>query len=177
MKALGLADLLIVPAGGVVDGARRVDVCDLLGYTSCIKLPPAFVKGHPHGDARAVVQKLDHLVELGLVFYSALEVLSCEKLVVFIAQVYSGNERRGDDCRIVAAAAVYHVLPDEHAEPVAVIVPAQGLNLDVFAQHVKAHVLRRLDIEDECLIGRGGVHSVGPVALVEQTVVEIGLAV
>ena len=177
MKAFCIADLLIVPAGGVVNCARRVDIRDLIGDAGCVELAPALVEGYPHGDARAVVQKLYHLVELCFVFDPALEIPAREQLMVFVAQMYAGDERRGDHGRVIAAAAVYHVLPDEHAEPVAVIIPAQGLDLYVLAQHVKAHVLRCLDIEDKRFVGWSGVHSVGPVALIEQPVVEIRSAV
>ena len=47
----------------------------------------------------------------------------------------------------------------------------------MLAQHVKAHVLGGLNVKNESLIRRSGVHTVGPVALIEQTVVEIRLAV
>ena len=115
--------------------------------------------------------------ELGFVFDAAFKILAREKLVIFIAQMNSGDERRGNNSRIIAAAAVYHILPHEHSEPVAVIVPAQRLDLYVLAQHIKAHVLGGLNVKNERLIRRGGVHAVGPVALIEQTVVEIRLAV
>ena len=47
----------------------------------------------------------------------------------------------------------------------------------MLAQHVKAHVLGRLNVENERLVARCGVHAVGPIALIEQTVVEIRLSV
>ena len=47
----------------------------------------------------------------------------------------------------------------------------------MLAQHVKAHLLGGLNVKDERLIRRGGVHAVGPVALIKQTVVKVGLAV
>ena len=106
-----------------------------------------------------------------------LHVVTGEQLVVFVAQVHAGDERCGDDDGVILPAAVYHVLPHEHAQPVAVIVPAQRLDLYVLAQHVKAHVLGRLNVENERLVARCGVHAVGPIALIEQTVVEIRLSV
>jgi len=177
VQTLGFTDLLIVPAGGVINGARRVCVSYLFGDSCRVELPPAFVERHPHCNARAVIQKLDHFVELGFVFDAAFKILAREKFVIFIAQMNSGDERRGNNSRIIAAAAVYHILPHEHSEPVAVIVPAQRLDLYVLAQHIKAHVLGGLNVKNERLIRRGGVHAVGPVALIEQTVVEIRLAI
>ncbi len=161
----------------MVDGASGICISDLLGDSRSVELSPALVERYPHCNARAIVQKLDHFIEFCFIFHAAFEILAREELVVFVADVNAGDERGGNNGRIIAAAAVYHVLPYEHAEPVAVIVPAQRFDFYVLAQHVKAHVLGGLNVKDERLIRRSGVHAVGPVALIEQTVVEIRLAV
>ena len=93
VQALGLTDLLIVPAGGVVDGARWVCVCNLFGDSCSVELSPALVERYPHCNARAIVQKLDHFIELGFVFHAAFEILAREELVVFVADVNAGDER------------------------------------------------------------------------------------
>ena len=77
----------------------------------------------------------------------------------------------------IAPAAVRHVLPDEHPQAVAVVVPAVGLDLHVLAQGVEAHRLGRGDVEGERRVAGRGVEPVGPPALVEQAVHEIGLPV
>ena len=47
----------------------------------------------------------------------------------------------------------------------------------MLAQHVKAHLLGGLNVKDERLIRRGGVHAVGPVALIQDTHEETGLVI
>ena len=69
----------------------------------------------------------------------------------------AGDERRGDRQQIVLSAAGGHVLPDEHAQPVAVIIPAHGLNFDVLAQHIEAQPLHERNIIDQRLVRRRGV--------------------
>ena len=87
------------------------------------------------------------------------------------------DEGRGDREKVVCSTAVYHVLPDEHAEAVAVIVPAHGLNFDVLAEHVEAHVLHELNIEHHRVVARRSVESVREVSLIEHAVLEIRSAV
>ena len=89
----------------------------------------------------------------------------------------AGDQRGRDDKGTVVPAAAGHILPDQHAEPVTVVIPAQGLHLDVLAQHVEAAVFGRLNVKDQGLVRRRGVEPVRPVALIQQAVVEIGLAV
>ena len=74
----------------------------------------------------------------------------------------------------VAAAAVDDVLPDQHADPVAVGVPAQRLDLRVLAQHREAERLHRLDVVDHRLVAGRGDQPVGPVPLVEHADVRDG---
>ena len=87
------------------------------------------------------------------------------------------DEGRGDGEKVIFPAAVYHVLPDEHADAVAVIIPAHRLDLDVLAEHVEAHVLHELDIEHHRVVARRGVEPVGEVPLVKNAVLEIRPAV
>ena len=177
VQALGLTDLLVVPAGGVVYRSCAVKVPDKLCDTGGVKLTPALVERYPHRDAGAVVELMQHLEKLNLVLLSARLVLSGEQLVAIVLEVDARHERGGDDDGVVLAAAVYHVLPHEHTEAVAVIVPAHGFDLYVLAQHIKAHVLCGLNVEDQRLVTRRGVHTVGPVALIQKSVVEKGLVV
>ena len=177
MQALGVADILIVPAGGVIDGACWVNAHYLCRDPCRVKLPPTLVKGYPHGYAGAIIESLYHFVELGFVSGAALHVVAGKELVVSVAEVDACDEGSGDDDGVIFAAAVYHVLPDQHSQPVAVIVPAQRLDLYMLTQHIKAHILCRLNVKNHRLVARCGVHTVRPVALIEQTVVEVGLAV
>ena len=87
------------------------------------------------------------------------------------------DEGRGDGEKVIFPAAVYHVLPDEHAEAVAVIVPAQRLDFDVLAEHVEAQVLHELNVKNHRVVARRGVEPVREVALVKNAVLEIRPAV
>ena len=50
-----IAEALIVPAAGGVDRAGLVHGLDDLHGRLAVKLAPALVERHPHGDARVVV--------------------------------------------------------------------------------------------------------------------------
>jgi hypothetical protein len=69
--------------------------------------------------------------------------------------------------------AVGHVLPNEQAETIAVMIPAGGLDLDLFARHVETEFLHGFDVGAEGFVGRCGVEAVGPPALVERTELEV----
>ena len=56
-------------------------------------------------------------------------------------------------------------------------VPACWLNLDVLAYHIVAQLLGLDDVERQRLVGWGGVETVGPVALVECSELEVVLVV
>ena len=177
VQALQLPDLLIVPAAGVVDDARGVEPVGIFCCRSRVKLPPAFIEQHPGADTRAAVELRDQFGQLGIVARPRNGVGAGKFFVVVVLVMDAGDERGGDGQQAVVPAAVDHVLPDQHTEPVAVIVPAHGLDFDVLAQHVKAHVLHELKIKDHCLVRRRGVKPVRPVALIEHAVLVIRLAV
>src|SRR5713226_2621501 len=72
--------------------------------------------------------------------------------------------------RFVVAAR--HVLPDEDAETIAVVVPARGLDLHVLANQVEPEAFRGCDVRAERGVRRRGVQTVRPPALIERTVFE-----
>ena len=117
------------------------------------------------------------LAELRLELCAPLAVAPGKEGVCRVVQMYARHERRGDDDRVIAPSAVRHILPDEHTEPVAMVVPAQRLDLDMLAQHIEAHRLGGADIVDKRLIRRCGIESVRPVALIKQTVLEVWLVI
>ena len=47
----------------------------------------------------------------------------------------------------------------------------------MLAEHIEAQILHGLDIVDERFVRGGGVHTVRPIALIQQTVLEVGLVV
>src|SRR5690606_35340868 len=132
----------------VVDQAGRVPALDQVGDAGLVVLAPALVERHPHDDRRAAAVLVDHGLQLGL------------------------------ELRLVTSPGRgRHVLPDEQAELVGVVVPAVGLDLDVLADRVEAEPLGLHQVVLESLVGGRGVDAVGPEALVERADLEDGLAV
>ena len=74
--------------------------------------------------------------------------------------------------RSIVGATVYHVLPDDHSQAVAVPVPAFGFDLHMLAYHVESQLLGFYDVVHERLVGRGCVEPVGPPALIERSELE-----
>ena len=172
-----LARALVVPAARAVDEARGIYVRDGVGERVGVELAPALVEYDPHDDARVVIEVRDHVQQLLAELLAAALLLARELHVLVVAAVRAGQQGGADGERGIAPAAVRHILPDEHPQAVAVIVPAVGLDLHVLAQGVEAHRLGRGDVEYERGVAGRGVEPVGPPALVEEAVHEIGLPV
>ena len=150
----------VVPAAGARHQPRRVLLLDEIDDPLRIVLSPALVERHPHHDRRVVRASVDQRLELRLELPRRL--------------------RGARDVGVVAAdvaVAARHVLPDQEAELVAMVVPAVGLHLHVLPGHVEAELLRHLDVVPQRLVGRGGVDAVGPKALVEGAELEEELVV
>ena len=177
VEAADVAAALVDPAAGVVDLPGGVEVGDRAGDAVGVELAPALVERRPHGERDDVAEQLDGLAHL------APELLATGGVAPLVEPV----QAVGDPDRVpgrarggqvpVAAAAVDDVLPHQHAEAVAVRVPAQRLDLRVLAQHGEAERLHRLDVVDHRLVAGRGEQAVGPVALVEHADVGDRLAV
>lgn len=75
-----------------------------------------------------------------------------------------GIEKGGQVCDepvAVGAAAAYHILPYQHSQPVAVIVPALRLYFDMLSEHIEAKILHGPDVINKCFVAGGGVQAVG----------------
>ena len=142
-----------------------------------VKLTPAFVKGHPQHYGYAVEQVVYHIVQLPPELPPAFLVLPCKTGVPVVLYVYSGEKRRGYGQRIVLAAAVYHILPYEHSQPVAVIIPSERLYLYMLSEHIEAHILHDLYIGNHGFVRGRGIKAVRPVTLIQHAVVKIRLIV
>src|SRR3989442_1586745 len=70
-----------------------------------------------------------------------------------------------------------HILPDQHAEAVAVIIVARGLNLDVLPHHVESGLTQPGDLPLHGFVRWRCMQPVGPPALVERTMLENRLAI
>ncbi len=82
-----------------------------------------------------------------------------------------------DDGHGIRGAPADHILPYNHSQPVAVVIPARRFYFYVFAHHVEAQPLHGANIKNQSLIGRGGIEAVRPIALVQHSVKEIGFVV
>ena len=161
----------------MVNDAGVIELLNVRRRVCRVELAPALVEGDPRADARAAVELGDHLGELSIVARASHRVGAGELFIVVVLAVDTSDKGRGDREKVIFSAAVYHVLPDEHAEAVAVIVPAHGLDFDVLAEHVEAHVLHELNIEHHRVVARRSVESVREVSLIEHAVLEIRSAV
>ena len=177
MQALNLPDLLVMPAAGMIDGARAVDALNARNRLFRVKLAPTLIERHPHDNGRTIVKLSDQFAQLLIIAFARRCVGAGESFEVVILFMVVCDERRRDRHGAVFPAAGHHVLPYKHPQPVAVVVPAHGLAFDVLAQHVEAHVLHELDIKNHRLVRWRGIQTVRPVALIEYAVMIIRPAV
>ena len=77
----------------------------------------------------------------------------------------------------VRRSAADHVLQHEHAQPIAMVIPARRFHFDVFAHQVEPACAHGLDIEHERFVGRCGHKAVRPIRLVEHALHENRLSV
>eukprot|EP00964_Phaeocystis_antarctica_P076052 scaffold46996_cov60-Phaeocystis_antarctica.AAC.2 len=167
-----------VTAARRVDQARGVPTCQPLRHLYRVVLTPRLVERHPDQHAGVVVKHAYHGFEL-------LHELSVRRLAPatlhrrgihprpwreHLHRRALGRPRGGVKARRL-------VLPHQHAQPVAVVVPARGLDLDVLADHVEAARLGKLDVIPHRGIARWREQSVRPPPLVKGTQLEARRAV
>jgi len=143
-----------------------------------VKLPPALVERHPGEDADRSGQLLQHGIQFRIVDFPSGFRGAAEFLILVVADA-PASQRRPDqrDAVLIGAAAVGHVLHDQDAQPVAVVVPAPAFHLDVLAQHVEAERADRAQLIFHRLIAGIGHQPVHAVALVQQPAQKQRLAV
>ena len=175
--ALEFRAALVVPAAGVVDETGGVVILYRGAYLLGVKLTPALVEGHPAADGDAVIEIVYHAEKLVFEFLSPFGLVALKALIHIILDMdVDIRKHAGKDVADILAAA-YHILPHEHTEPVAVVIPPERLLLDMLAEHIVTELLHLLNVEYHCLVGRRGELALGPIALVEQTSLKIGLVI
>jgi len=115
----------------MVDCPGRVVFANPRRDSRRVKLSPALVERHPYRDGNDTYEMAEHRFEISPVLRAAFGIFSREKPIVTILHVMIDKQRIRNEVLVVLAAAVYHVLPNEHAEPVAVVIPPERLDLDV----------------------------------------------
>ena len=179
MQAQNIAALLVKPAACVIDQPGGIERADLFAYRERVELPPAFIKWNPDDDAGMVVQKGDGFCDFAPEFVFSLGMEPGEQTgVLFIVgkrNMIPVHQSRqiGDEPVLIGGTAVYHVLPDEHAQLVAVVVKTLGLDFCVLAQHVEAELLHPRNIGGQRFVRRCGVETFRPVALIQYARLDI----
>ena len=139
----------------------------------CVKLSPCFVKRNPYNDALEGVEGFHDFFPffVEVVFASLRDVAVCSAdKAVACPFVLCGFSDFFCACRIDSAGVVSdtrHILPYHNAFNITIIIPACGLYLDVFANHVETKIFGLDDIKSQCLVSRSCVKSVGPPALIQ----------
>ncbi len=162
----GVADVHVGPAAGVVDEARGIPGFDFVGDGARpvqVVLSPALIPRDPHDDG-GVTGKIGNDF-FGFGFEVGFPLIGEGWRFLVFSFIGIGKEGAGD------------ILPDENAQAIAPRVVEFRFDLDVLAKHVAAVFLDGLEIKDHgFFIGRG-VETIGPVALIEWTILEEGFAV
>jgi len=131
LVTLKVARPLVVPSAGMVDRPPRVVFANPRRGLCRVKLSPALIERHPYRDRNNAYEMAEHRFEVSPVVRAAFGIFSREKPVVTVFHRMIDKQRIRNEELTIFAADVNHVLPDEHAEPVAVIVPSERLDLDV----------------------------------------------
>ena len=141
-----------------VDDARGILLAGKVDHLSGLELSPTLVERCPHDDARIVVMLCNHIFPLVLegIFSNRRQ-----RTISFVPLTFQ-------PISLATHLNAGHILPHEHAEAVAVVVPTCRFDLHVLTNGVESPRLRLLDVEAKGLIGGSSVDAVGPVALVQR---------
>ena len=179
MNAGDISGALIEPAAGMVDQPAGIQPGEPPGNVRRIKLAPALVEGNPADNARMDLQCPDGFFHFPQKIQPPLLISSGKERA---AQLSIGDGEGkgvhqrgqiGDEPVLIRRAPADHVLPDQHPQPVAVIIPSLRLQLYMLSEHVEAQLLHGDDIEYKRFIAGGGVQAVRPVTLIQHACLKI----
>jgi hypothetical protein len=177
MNTAEIPAFLVEPAAGMVYRTGGVFFCHHFRNTGSIELSPAFVEGHPYGDGRDIVQVIYGVKTFLFPAFPAFFRTTGEQLIMIILRV---GGHVGEQCghiaypgHMIGRAAADHILPYDHSQTIAVIIPAQRLELDMFPEHIEAQPFCEADIIDKGLIAGSSHQPVGPVALIQDSMEKI----
>ena len=181
MCAFYIAAALVKPAAGVIYEAARVCKMDLFCQAQGIELSPALVEKHPETDTGNIIKLIDELHGFFLPLSAGFFGSPGKEPVEIVT--HPGSHRRkkvwqiADQGQKRFSTSVDHILPDDHAQAVTVIIPAHGFHLYVLADHIKAQLLHGTDIENQGLVRGRCVKAFRPVALIQYAIEKVGLIV
>jgi len=78
---------------------------------------------------------------------------------------------------MIGRATADHILPYDHSQTIAVVIPSQGFDLDMLPEHVESQTFCEANIIDKSLIAGSSHQPVGPVALIQDPVEKIGFVI
>ena len=176
MAAVHVGILPAEPAGGGIDPPGIVQLTQLIAHGIAVKLTPAFIEDGPVDDAGMVLQLMNGCL------HGCQELLSGTRIPVQVLVLHPFLGTQGDRGQhrvpeIAVITVVHHVLKYHHTKLVALIIEFLRLHLNVLAQGVETQALHGQDIIGITFRGGGGKEAVGPVALIQQAVEEIGLSI
>lgn len=171
---------MIKPAAGMVDEPPGIQDSYEISGLKGIKLSPALVKGHPADNGGMVIKRFYRIPGFAVKKLLPFFFSSGKKGAALFPVIHGpvkGIEKSShisDEPVAVRGASAYHVLPYEHAQPVAVVIPALRLYFYMLSYHVEAQLLHGTDIEEKGLVAGSGIKPVGPVALIQHACLHIG---
>ena len=173
MAAVHIALLPPEPAGGAVDKAGIIPLFEGFKDIIAVKLAPGFVEDGPVTNAGMVFQLHD---SLGRVHQEAQPVQPVF-MHIFVLQLLDARRWQRGVPEEIIVGIVHHILPYDHAQFIALIVKFLRLHLDMLSQGIEAQLFHGQNIPFKALRGRSGEQAFRPVALIQQAMEEIGLAV
>jgi len=178
MNTAEIPTFLVEPAAGMVYRTGGVFFCHHFRDTGGIELPPALVERHPHSNGRHIVQMIYGVKTFLFPAFPAFFRTTGEQFIMIVLRVSGHVGKQGGHIaypgHMIGGAAADHILPYDHAQTITMVIPAQGLNLDMLPEHVESQSLCEANIIDEGFVAGSGHQSVGPVALIQNSVEEIG---
>ena len=173
MAAIHIGVMAAEPAGGRIDETGIVQLFEDVVDIVAVELAPALIENRPVANAGMVLQLIyrcchaieEHFAGRGVAVHLA------------VVQFLDAHSRK---CRVTeeaVVAVVDHVLENDHAQLVTLVVEFFWLYLDMLAQCIETQALHGQDIVSEALRFGGSEDAVGPVALIQQAMEEVRLAV
>ena len=163
-----------MPTACVINDSRRVIFLDSLADSLCVKLSPRLVKRNPTSDRSAVIKMVYRLKRCLFVLSAAFLIVNAEPFVMAVRNASDKHIRQhADEEHINLLCAAYHVLPNDHAQLIAMVIPASRFDFYMLSEHVEAEILHLFDIKNHRFIAGRSHSAVRPIALVEKSCLEI----
>src|SRR5690606_13399264 len=135
---------------GAVDQADGIVVHGPAGDLFSLELPPGLVKGYPYYYGREIIERVHDRFPFG-----------AEDLFRFRAALpFRADARNARTCiPLIAHVPAWHILPYQHAQLVAMVIPAGRFHLHMLADHIKTHFLRLDDVKKKSFVARRGIEA------------------